>query len=240
MAIPLDSRTLNNVVSTTLDAKKARVFDLFFASNPLFVRLYSRQNVKWEGGDKIRVPFLYGDLGGGSYGKGDTFDTTNKEFITDLLFDWKRNYAPMAMDNLDQAKNQGVSRIIDLVDAMHQNARMTLANNIGKQIFSDGTGNASKDMDGLVNAISTTGTYGGITRGTDAIGTAVKGNYNSTGGAFSLTQMNTEFGAAVIGNEKPDLIVTTQAIWNKFWERIQPQQRFASEDLKNAGMEAIQ
>lgn len=227
MAIPLDTRTLNNVVSSTLDAQRSVVQDLFFKSNPLLMRLHARNQVKHEGGDRITATFIYAGLGGGSYGKGDTFDTDFKEFMTQGRFDWKRNYAPLAMDNLDMLKNGGVAKVIDLVQAMTKTAALTLADNLGTQMFSDGTGNNGKDVDGLGNAISLTGSYGGITRGADAVGTAIKAaDANTTGGAFSLTMMNNEFGLATVANEMPDLIVTSQAIWNKWWDRTQPQQRF--------------
>lgn len=241
MAIPLDNRQINNVVTTTLDAKKPRLIDLFFNSNPLFVRLRSRHQVKWRGGDKIAVPFIYAGLGGGSYGKGDTFDTSQTEFLTELLLDWRRNYAPMNLDTLDAAKNSGVARIVSLVDALLQTARMTMADNIGSQIFTDGNGNGGKDIDGLKIAIATDGTYGGIARAATGPGNQTKaGGVNTTGGAFSQSMVQTQFGNATIANEKPDLIITTQTIWNKWWERVDARQRTGAEDLKKVGMDSFE
>lgn len=240
MALPVDNRQFANVLSTTLDAKLDRLVDNFFKSNPLFVRLHSKGAIKHDGGDTIRTAFIYDKMPGGSYGRGDTFDTSNKEFITDLLLNWKMNYASFAMYGLDMAKNQGAARIIDLVDAAMETAKMTLADNIGGQLFGDGTGNSGKDIDGLRVAIDDTLAYGGITRDTSAQGAAIKAQVNTTGGAFSLPMVNTSFGTATFANEKPDLIITDQVTWNKMWERVQPQQRFASEDLKKVGMDAIQ
>lgn len=240
MALPIDGRQFNNVLATTFDAKLPRLIDAFFRSNPLFVRLHSRDAIKHDGGASIRTPLIYTDLGGGSYGKGDTFDTSFREFMTDLLLNWKRNYAPIVLDNLETAMNSGVARVIDLVDAVMETAKMTLANNCGTQSFGDGTGNGAKDMDGLAIAVASTGTYGGIVRDGSLQGNAVTAQVNSVGGAFSLSMVNTSMGTATVGAEKPDLIITTQTIWNKFWDRIQPAQRFGSEDMKKAGMESIQ
>lgn len=239
MALPIDGRQIGNVITTTLDSKLPRLVDNFFQSNPLFVRLHTRGAIKYDGGDEIRTSFIYKGLPGGSYGVGDTFDSSNQEFMTDLQLQWKMNYAQATIPGLQIAKNQGAARIIDLVDAFMENARMTLSDNLGTQLFGNGLGNAAKDIDGLRVAIDTVLSYGGIARDGSAVGTAINAQVNTVGGAFSLPLVNTSFGSATIANEKPDLIVTTQTIWNKFWERIQPQQRFASEDLKKVGMEAV-
>lgn len=244
MALPTDSRQINNIVTTTLDAKRPRLIDNFFTSNPLFVRLRDRENIRVEGGEQIDTPIIYGGLGGGSYGKGDTFDTSFTEFMTDIRLDWKQNYAPMAMDGLEAAKNRGAARIIDYTDAMMQAARMTLADNVGDQLYTTGTGNQSKDITGLKAVIDVNGgtvtTYGGITRAATGVGNAVNaGSVNTTGGAFSLSMVNTEFGNVTIGMEKPDLIVTTQTIWNKFWERSQPSERNQAGDMREIGMESV-
>lgn len=240
MALPLDNRQVTNVITTSWDARRPRLVDQFFNSNGLFTRLHTKDNIKHEGGDKIRVGYIYGGLGGGSYGKGDTFDTAQKEFMTEMFFDWKRNYAPVALDNLDQAKNQGAARLINLTETLWNTAKLTLADNCGKQIFGDGTGNGGKDMDGLLNAIATTGTYGGITRSlTDPVGSAILGQVNSTGGPLSLPMINTSYGSATISDEKPDLGITTQTIWNKLWERSQPSERNQAEDLRKIGFDNV-
>lgn len=240
MALPLDNRQFGNVLATTIDAKLPRLIDNYFKSNPLFVRLHTKGAIKYDGGDTIRTSFIYDKLAGGSYARGFTFDTSNKEFMTDLLLNWKMNYAGFTIYGIDMAKNQGAARVIDLVDATMKTAETTLSDNCGIQLFGDGTGNASADIDGLRVAVDDTLAYGGITRDTSPQGTAVKAQVNSVGGAFSLAMVNTSFGTATFANEKPDLLVTTQVVWNKMWERVQPQQRFASEDLKQVGMDAIQ
>lgn len=46
----------------------------------------------------------------------------------------------------------------------------------------------------------------------DAVGLAIRGVYNATGGSLNLPAINTQFGAATIQPEKPDLIPTTQTL----------------------------
>jgi hypothetical protein len=77
-------------------------------------------------------------------------------------------------------------------------------------------------------------TYGGITR-TDlgvAAGTnnsGINGYTIATMTTLTLAGLQTAYGACWFGNEHPDLIVTTQTIWNIIWNKILPQQRFMEE-----------
>jgi hypothetical protein len=239
MAIPLDNRQITNVVTSTLDAYRSEIIDNYFIGNALFVRLRSRNKIRWDGGDQIRSHFIYAKLGGGSYGVGDAFDTEVKEFMTDMRLEWKMNYAPMAMYGLDQAKNRGAQQIFSYTDTLKEVCKMTLDDNMGYQLYGDGTGNVGKDIDGLMIAINSTGSYGGITRGTDAIGSAIVSPINTTGGPFSFTMIQNAIGGITIGRESPDLGVTTQDIFNKMWARSQPSEQNRAEDLRRVGFRSV-
>lgn len=239
MSIPLDNRQITNVVTSTLHAYRTEIIDNYFVSNALFVRLNSKNKIKFEGGDEIATHFIYAKLGGGSYGRGDTFNTDIVEFMTDMRLPWKRNYAPIAMDGLDQAKNRGAQRIFSYVDTLKEVAKMTLADNLGFQLYGDGTGNNGKDLDGLMIAINNTGTYGGITRGVTGPGAAIRSPINTIGGPYSNTMVQNAIGSVTIGRQKPDLIITTQNIFDRIWARSQPTERNVAEDMRKIGFESV-
>lgn len=121
-------------------------------------------------------------------------------------------------------------------------ANFTIKKKLSTQAYGDGTGNGSLDLDGLKNAIddgTNYSTYGGIDR---SVKTWWKANYDGTGGSFSIDLCQTMFGNCTDGDEKPDLILCNQTIWNKFHARIQPQQRFseASADLAKIGFQTFE
>jgi hypothetical protein len=93
-------------------------------------------------------------------------------------------------------------------------------------IFSDGTASSAKIITGLA-AICDDGTnvsvYGGIERLTDA--TWWKAKYTALSDYISLPAMQSMFGDLTDGQEKPEIIVTTQDIWDDLWELITPIQR---------------
>lgn len=248
MANPTDSRTLADVASATVDAYLPGLVDLVFTSNPLWTRLAAKERIVLDGGDYIRQPILYDDLTTDSYSGMDTFDINRVQTKTVMQFDWAQYFANLTVDGRTLLKTSGAgTRILDLVEAEMETARLSLSNRLGTDLFLDGTGNSNKNLLGLIAAVddgTNVATYGGIARNSNgAQGTAVRGNLNSTGGTLNPALVNTAMGSATIQPHRPDLIVTTQAMWDRFWERAQPEQRVPSgpgfDDLARIGFIAI-
>jgi hypothetical protein len=133
-------------------------------------------------------------------------------------------------DEID--KVEGDEKIISLVESRMKNAKMTMNDMLSTMLYGDGTGNNSKDMDGLLNAIDSTTytTYGGIST-TDVPEWTCNGNNgpNTTGGAVTLSMIKNAIGQCTYGTDKPDLIVTTQTVYDSLWAQVQPFQRKLSE-----------
>ena len=241
MAIPQDSRFINQVVASTLDEIRPDLVDNLFRSNALFARLYGKGKVVLDGADEIRIPFIYDRLPGDWYTGLGPFAVTQKEILTSLRFNWKSVYTSITLPGIDVFKNSGPYRSFDLVAAQLTTARMTLADKLGDALYNDGTNSAQ--LTGLRLAIATTGTYGQVVRGSDVIGTAIQGNVDTTGGAVTLPFINSLMGTASRGGaEKPDLLMTTQTIWDAVWARVQPQQRYpnpSQQDIANVGFDVI-
>lgn len=244
MALPQDTRYIDQVVASTWDEVRPVVIDLTFSSNSLLARLYQKGKVMLDGAAEIRVPFMYDRLPGGAYTGLGPFAITQKEIITSLRFDWKQNYVSFTLPGIDVFKNAGPHRAFDLVASQMTAARMTLADNIGTQIYNDGT--ASDEMLGLRLALATTGTYGKIVRGSDVIGTAIQGNVDTTGGSITLAFINSLMGTASRGGAtQPDLLITTKTLWDAVWARVQPQQRYpvgnnAAAQMAQIGFQTIE
>lgn len=241
MPAPTRTETLDNVGTTTIEARIPELVDGFFGSNPVFARLLQRDggngtHIVVGGGKQIRQPLIYNRLPGGSYSDTDQFDTQRRENVTELVFDWSQYYVNITLSGLDLLKNSGGKEIFDLVNVQMDIAMLTIGEDQGTDLFLDGTGNSNKAIIGLRAAIDngdTVATYGGITRGSTAgtPGNAIRqANINTTGGAYTFPMINTAMGNATIGREKPDLVVTTQALWNSMNEQAQPAQRYAAGD----------
>jgi len=236
MAPPTYSYLLDNVGTSTIEARLPGLIDNVFVGNPLAARLLQRDNVKIDGGRDIRQRIIYGKKGGGSYSGLDLLDNTNPETRTEMVFNWKQIYVPIMLSGLDLMRNAGSHKVADLVQDEMDEAELRAADIVGTMIYADGSGNSGKDLTGL-RAIcddgTLIGTYGGITRSSTANtpGLAVScPNVTTTGVTFSLSQMQVTASTATIGTEAPDLIITTKQIYSKWWERAQPSQRFNATD----------
>lgn len=236
MANPVDSRTANNLATSTIDSWLPDLIDNFFLSNPLMARLVTRNNVKLDGGYFIRQNLIYQGVGGGSHATGTPYDTAIKQFMTYMLFPWRELYAPLAMDETEEARNEGAAAVVEYALALEQVAELSLFDTFGTQLYAASPG--AIDIQSLITAVpqyNTSVTYGGITADTSAQGLAIapnSGNVNTTGGPFSFDMLQTSYGAATYGAEEPDLIITTQALYNKMLLRAIPAQRWRSEDFK--------
>jgi hypothetical protein len=240
VALPSNTQTYNNLLTSTYEYRKDDLVDNVFGSAPLLIFLRKRNQVGIRGGTEIQVNHIYAGFAGSSYGPGTPFSTDVSEFMTKMRFPWKHTYIPVNLDVIEVEKNDGPYQVVDMMDAALANAELSLIDEISTQIFSDGTGNAGLDMDGLANGVSRTGTYGGITRGSDTVGASVRAALeNTTGGVLSLGGANEFYQTCVVSKAAPDLLVTTQTLYNRFWERSQPSERNKAGDNRDIGMASV-
>lgn len=201
--------------------------DNVYKSNPLFLYAYQTSRIELDGGPRIRHPLLISQEPVTWYSGFDTIDITPVDPVRYAELNWKLVAAAVTIDGESEIANAGESQVLSLVESRLHNAEMSIRDQIGVGIFSDGTN--PKMIDGLRVAINTGNTYAGINRATNTWWNANVFNASSADPTFSLFQMQ-GFGPATQGNTMPDLVVTTQPIFNKLWIQALPQQRFGEGD----------
>ena len=222
------SLTYSDMDAAVLKKFLPKAVEQIFISNAVLVKLLAKSKVLFDGGLKIAQPIIYGKLASGSYSGLDTFDIGYKQTQTFAEWDWKSHYVNITLPGDDLDKAEGDGKIIGLLASKMETATLTAHDDFATFFFGDGTGNSSKDWDGLLNAVddgSIYGTYGGITRST-SVNSWWTGQLDTTGGATTIDAINTMIGKCTIGQKKPDLCFTTQTIYDKIWARVQPQQRY--------------
>ena len=223
--------------------------DNVFTGNPVLTKLMSKNKIMFDSGKSIRVPILYGKKKAGSYSGMDRFDITPVQTRTVAEWNWKAVYANVTIVGDDVDMVEGDEKIIGLVENEIKEAELTLKDFISDMLYKDGTGNNSKDFDGLDNAIGLS-SYGGISPA-DVGDTAYSGAYtggtwsscvDSTGGACTLSRIKGLIGNCTYGTEVPDLIITTQTLYDTLWAQVQPQQRYLNPNtpLAKVGWSGIQ
>jgi len=224
----------NALLSTTLQNYRPQLVDNIFTARVLLDHLNSRGRVVVEeGGTQIIEPLVYAQNDTvGSYSGYDAIDLTPQDGISAAEYDWKQMAASIAISGIEEAKNRGTEAIIKLLNAKVMQAEESIKESLNDMLFADGTGNNGKDFNGLGNIIGTTNTVGGIDGNTN---TWWRSTVDSTPGALTLLQMAAAFNSASRGNDHPDLIVTTQTLFEKYESLLVQNIRYQDTTKANNG-----
>jgi hypothetical protein len=231
--------TYNDLTSKTVDKIVPRIVDSVFKNSPVLTRLKNKRRFQFEGGLTIRHNIMYAPLKGGSYQRGQAFDTSAVQTDTALYFNVKQYYVNVTLYGSDQVLNRGPEGALSFIGSKMINASGTMAQLLAINLYGDGglngstSLNSTTDLDGAAVAINIPAnypTYGGVTR-TDIASAANTGinAYYAAPSAFSLGAVQTAYGASWFGQEKVDMITTTQPVWDAMWNKLQPSQRFNDE-----------
>jgi hypothetical protein len=68
--------TYNDISAVTTNYIVPKIIDDVYKSSPLLTRLRTVNAERFEGGLQIQQPIMYAELKGGSFGRGDSFDTS--------------------------------------------------------------------------------------------------------------------------------------------------------------------
>lgn len=204
------------LLSTTLKNYRKTLVDQIHKSNAVFYYLKANGALKEEdGGERIVVPVMYGkNSTAGSYSGYDSLDITPQAGVDSAEFNWKQYSVSIAISGEEERKNAGSSKIIDILEARTKQAKMSLVEQLSTGLFSDGTGNGSKDLTGLNAMVLNSGTYGGINSATY---TWWQAGVEPTSEATTLAKMRVGFNTASLGGkDTPNLIVTHQGAYQTY------------------------
>ena len=229
------------LLSTTLANYRDKLTDNVFSARPLTYWLSDKGRIRTEsGGTKIVEQLIYGQNDTvKSYSGYETLSLTPQEGITAAEYDWKQYGASIAISGIEEAKNNGEHAIIDLLEAKIMQAEESLREGFNQMFFGDGTGNSGKNWNGLGNLIESGNTVGGINSATGQGNDFWRSYEENTAGALTLLQMATAYNSTSVGNDHPDLILTTQTLFEKYESLLQPQLRYTDTKTAEAGFQNL-
>lgn len=204
------------VTTVTQDKFIPKVVDNVLAGNVMCMR-FLQNSRPWGSGHKLIQPIKYqSSTSGGSYSGFDAFSTTQANTRVSAEFDPKQNYFSVVINGIQQAVNKGDAGVLDLLATEMDSVAQDMADGLGTQFYSDGTGNGSKDITGLDAAVDDgngTATYGGLLRTTY---TTWVSTYTSNAGALTIANLRSAYDSAKIGNDAPSLIVMHPSEWSTY------------------------
>ena len=226
------------LLSTTLQNYRPTLVDNIFTARVLLDHLNSKGRVLVEeGGSSIVEPLVYAQNDTtGSYSGYDAIDLTPQEGISAAEYNWKQMASSIAISGIEEAKNRGTEAIIKLLNAKIMQAEESIKEDLNNMLYGDGTGNGSKDFNGLGNIIDSSGTVGGIDSSTN---TWWRSTETAVGGALTQAVMATAYNTASRGNDHPDMIVTTQTLFEKYESLLTAQVRYQDTTKANSGFQNL-
>jgi hypothetical protein len=230
----------DSLLSTTLANYRDQLTDNVFTARPLTFFLMDKGRIRMlDGGTKIVEPLVYGLNGTvASYSGYDTISLTAQEGMSAAEYDWKQYAASIAISGIEEAKNNGEAAIINLLEAKIMQAEESMREGFNQMFFGDGTGNSGKNWLGLDALIADDNTVGGIDR-TGAGNGFWQSYVEDSAGALSLADMSTAYNSVSVGNDHPDMVLTTQTLFEKYESLLQPQLRYTDSKTADAGFQNL-
>lgn len=224
------------------------VIDNVFKNDPLLAYMKKNNIEKFPGGTQIQENLVYAALpNGGAYADGDTSKIDIVQTETGATFYPKNYWVPVAISkNQAQVFNKGPEAVFKLVDARLQNAALTMSAILAIALYNDGqqasrtlqlNGVAESLNDGSNNSWNgqTFTSYGTLTRnGTigAALNSPMTGPTSNVAGPITYKILEEAYNSVVIGDEYPNLMVTTNLGMSYIKEKFQPQWRVETQDPK--------
>ena len=248
MATP--SSTFTELVATTWRNHAKDVKDNVSNNNALYKRLAEKgQTRKEDGGLTIAQPLDYN--ANGTYQRYSGYDILNiqqSDVITAAEYQWRQIALNVVASGLELRTNSGSNAIVKLAKARIKNAMRTFKNNFSYDLYSDGTlPNQIGGLQALV-ADAGTGTVGGIDSGTWSFWqNAVQSAAAPLQGGGAIAPSSTTIESLMLplwlnqvrGDDKPDLIVSSNDYFT-FYEQSQVSiKRYTGSDTASGGFVSL-
>lgn len=242
MAFP---NSITDIIATTIESRTRKIQDNVTNNNAILKRMSQRGRMKtFSGGSKIMQELSFAEnANAGWYSGYDLLPVGVSDVIGSAEYAIRQAAAPVVISGLEQLQNSGREQMIDLMEGRISVAESTMANLIAEGLYSDGSANSGKQIEGLADALpltNNTGTYGNIDRASFAFWRHKV--VNEAGGSDASTiqlHMNKLWAQLVRGVDAPDLIMTDNAAWEVYMQSLQALQRFTTPSVGELGFPSI-
>ena len=230
---------IGELLTVSIDNRRKKLADNVSDNTALLYRLKSKGKINMVSGGTS----IYEEL---EYTENETYkrfsgyeilDVRPSDVMTAAKYDYRQTAVAVSISGLEQLKNSGKERMIPLLTKRISNAEKTMVNGLSGDLYSDGTADGGKQVDGLQMAIDTspaTGVYGGINPANHAYWR----NYASST-AVTKANIKDQMILAWVGvcrnMDKADLIPCDNNYYRAYWAALQDQQRFTSPKMGRMG-----
>ena len=212
--------------------------DNIFTSRALFY-LLGEKGFKEEvsGGRLFEMTLMYAEnTTFKSYAETEELDTTRVDVFDAARYEQKITAGTVVYSELERLRNAAANRKFDVIAEKLENGKESLIASMNRQCFSDGTGNGGKDVGGLqllASTTPTTGSVGGINRGTYSFWRSRQTSGAQTSTAYdnlrsSMRSIFNQCSDAGVENA-PTGAITTRTVHEGYVSLLDPSERFAKD-----------
>lgn len=215
------------LVSTHEKRGKKEVADAIFNRIPTFEYLNTKGKVMLDGGASIVMPLEVARNTTAKFYDGyDLLDVTAQDNHTAAQYKWKQAAASVSISGREaNIQNRGESALMNLLNMKQKNAERSLRDIINQKLH--GAANTAKDIQSLVTLIDATSTIGDINSTANTYWQAsVK-----AGGVFAsqgVADWRNLYNTLKNRQGNPDMIITTQLMFEAYEATMAPQIRYTS------------
>jgi hypothetical protein len=215
------------LTSTHEKRGKKEIADAVFNRIPTFEYLNRKGKIMLSGGASIVVGLEVASNTTAKFYDGyDLLDVTAQDNHTTAQYKWKQAAASVSISGREtDMQNRGDAVIHNLLKMKQDNAEKTLRNLINQKIH--GASNTAKEIQSLVTLIDATSTIGDINSTANTYWQAeVK-----TGGVFAaqgIADWRNLYNTLKNRQGNPDMLITTQTIFESYEATMTPQIRYES------------
>lgn len=231
------------LVATTLKNYRKNLADAVTGHHALFLKLKSGGFIREDdGGTTIVEPLLVArNSTVKSYNGYDVLDVTPQEGISAAEYDWKQIAGSLSISGREEFINSASkTKILSLIESKTKQLEMSMALELNRQLNLDGTGNGAKDFTGLsiiVEDGAAWSTVGGIDSNANAYWRNQFIDNAGSWAATGLDNLRTLYNSCSRQgmNEKPDLLISTQGVYEAYEKGLTVNERFTDTSLGDAG-----
>lgn len=235
--------SISDIIATTIQNRSRKIADNVTANNAGFSRLKAKGKIKTaSGGEYIMQELSFAEnANAGWYSGYDLLPVAASDVISGAQFNWKQAAVPVVIGGLEQLKNSGKERMLDLMESRLSVAESTMANLLSDGLYSDGTGSGAKEIDGLAAAVPLDPTNGGAYGGIDGLTYAFWRNQIKDVSGVSTIQadMTTLYNSQIRGSDRADLILADATVYNAYVSSLMAQHRFTGSGSVDGGFDSI-
>lgn len=229
MSLPTRIEQLDDFYTSTWNNRSAKVTDNIFTATPLWKWMKGKNRIKYDGsgGRFLEVPLSYAkNETVTSLGKGDTVSLNDTKFLTTAQYQWKYVAGNLTRYFTDDQQNKGKQAQLNLANQKIDNLKNSLSDKFEEFMFGDGTGNGSKDPNGLRTFIvssPSSGTVGNIDAASNSWWRNKQKTATGAASVYLLSDMRTLFNNCSTGQgvDMPKVIFTDQTSYELYEDEVQ-------------------